>query len=150
MACPALHQRFSIFDSTSELFANQIVSVVGYFAENSLRNRQSRGDHTFVSIEARGNTEIKERMSDSIKFGPEWLRNMSSDTGGLSATTASSGGTSNSSSYTSTYSTQRAHSTLPFCCGDFERLFHDYFGASVTIKMGNDRPAACVRAYVES
>lgn len=31
-------------------------------------------------------------MSDSIKFGPEWLRNMSNDTGSLSATSGGGGG----------------------------------------------------------
>lgn len=32
-------------------------------------------------------------MSDSIKFGPEWLRNMSNDTSGLSTSSATTSGT---------------------------------------------------------
>lgn len=31
-------------------------------------------------------------MSDSIKFGPEWLRNMSNDTASLSSSTALTSG----------------------------------------------------------
>lgn len=34
-------------------------------------------------------------MSDSIKFGPEWLRNMSNDTSSLSSATATSAGGGN-------------------------------------------------------
>lgn len=43
-------------------------------------------------------------MSDLIKFGPEWLRNMSSDTGNVSSASnaAASGGAGNTS-YSSMY-----------------------------------------------
>lgn len=40
-------------------------------------------------------------MGDSIKFGPEWLRNMSNDSGGLSsaATSSTGGGGNNNFAY---------------------------------------------------
>lgn len=51
-------------------------------------------------------------MSDSIKFGPEWLRNMSNDTGGLSSATSSGAGGGGGG--LSTYSNSRMYSFYIF------------------------------------
>lgn len=58
----------------------------------------------FVSAKYKGEKKGEKKhlkMGDSIKFGPEWLRNMSNDTGGLSsaATSSTGGGGTNNFAY---------------------------------------------------
>lgn len=60
----------------------------------------------------------KTKMSDSIKFGPEWLRNMSNDTNSLSSSSATSsgagGGGGGGGGGLSTYSNSRMYSFIYF------------------------------------
>lgn len=51
-------------------------------------------------------------MSDSIKFGPEWLRNMSNDSGSLSSSAATSSGAGGGGGGLSTYSNIRTYSNV--------------------------------------